>query len=201
MCWEPAGPPEPVRSGRQARPEVSEAVSAASRKRRGEAPKGAPARVMGRRSRKGPARPQGGPKVRRSAPAPLGASPPPAFAGGTDCGAGAPLKIPRAMTHAHMTTERTMSTTREAHALHPPLEGEGRLPKRSGGSRGGVSLAMWASPHPVSHLAALDASVAARARAVIVRRLSSFETRPSAASQDEDLVLRRPRSGRLEGPL
>ena len=40
--------------------------------------------------------------------------------------------------------------------------------------------------------------VAARGRAAIVRR-SSFETRASRAPQDEDLVLRRPRSGRLEG--
>jgi len=49
-----------------------------SSKSRGGAPKGAPARVMGRWSRPlmGPARPQGGPQVRRSAPAPFGAPPP-----------------------------------------------------------------------------------------------------------------------------
>src|ERR1700675_2580303 len=46
--------------------------------RRGGAPRGAPASVIGRWSlaNQGSARPQGGPRVRRSAPAPVGAPPP-----------------------------------------------------------------------------------------------------------------------------
>ena len=73
----------PGSGGPQGPRPAPEARSRGTKSRRGEAPKGAPARVMDRRSPtlRGPARPQGGPRVRRSAPAPLGASPPSACAG------------------------------------------------------------------------------------------------------------------------
>ena len=126
------GAKAPGSGGRRVRRPTPEARSRGP-KSRGEAPKGAPARVMGRRSLplEGPARPQGGPRVRRSAPAPVGASPPRLSGGDGKDGARAPVNSPAAMEHVCMTTESMM--TDAARSLFPsPRRGGWREQSRAG---------------------------------------------------------------------
>jgi hypothetical protein len=84
---------KPPGSGNSRRPRK---IRSRSPKSRGEAPIGAPVRVMDRRPSRRRDRPgrKTGPQVRRSAPAPFGASPPRAFRAGISDGDRAPQKSP-----------------------------------------------------------------------------------------------------------
>jgi len=83
--------------------------------------------------------------VRRSAPAPLGASPPRLSSSGISAAPGRLKKSPARSRMSGGKTEPMMSRSGAANSLHPPLEGEGRC-ERQRAAGWGERLAVGVTP-------------------------------------------------------
>ena len=124
-------------------------LRAVSRKRRGEAPQGAPARVMGRRSRKGPARPQGGPRGAAFRTGAWRRFTPSAFSGWAGMTAAGCRKPRRDGARLHDNGADDEHDLRGTRAIPPTRSGGGWHARRRSRARVGWG-SMRAAPHPGS---------------------------------------------------